>query len=59
MSKAVMTRRSFARVSALVGAGAALGAAVDAGNLVAAEAKVTDTGTRKVKTLCRACVARS
>ncbi|WP_302718693.1 molybdopterin-dependent oxidoreductase [uncultured Senegalimassilia sp.] len=58
MGQATMTRRSFAKVSALVASGAALGATIDVGNLVAAEAKVTSSGTRKVKTLCRACVAR-
>lgn len=46
MGQATMTRRSFAKVSALVASGAALGATIDAGNLVAAEAKVTSSGTR-------------
>ena len=59
MEQAMMSRRGFTKLTALAGAGAALGAAIGSGNLVeSAEAKTSTQGTVKVKTLCRACVAR-
>ncbi len=59
MDQAVMSRRGFTKLAALTGAGAALGATLGSGNLVqTAEAKTSTEGTVKVKTLCRACVAR-
>ncbi len=60
MSEKTMTRRSFVGASALIGAGAALGASLGSANLVetAGAADDSTSGTKRVKTLCRACVAR-
>ncbi|MGN0078440.1 MAG: molybdopterin-dependent oxidoreductase, partial [Coriobacteriales bacterium] len=60
MATTEMTRRSFTKLSAMIGAGAALGATMGSQNLVARadESMSVESDVKKVKTLCRACVAR-